>query len=80
MTVTLFADLLLACTLLNYGLLLVWFLAFKFAHTWLYGLHSRWFRMSPEQFDAIHYAGMAIYKIGLFLLNLAPYIALKIVA
>ena len=35
--------------------------------------------MSAEQFDAIHYAGMAMYKIGILLVNLVPYVALRIV-
>jgi hypothetical protein len=33
-----------------------------------------------EQFDSAHYTGMAIYKIGVLLLNLAPYFALRMVA
>ena len=32
-----------------------------------------------EQFDALHYAGMALYKVGILLLNLVPYIALRLV-
>jgi hypothetical protein len=36
--------------------------------------------MPVEQFDAIHYAAMAIYKIGIILFNLVPYAALIIVA
>ena len=35
--------------------------------------------MSVEQFDMLHYAGMAIYKIGILLLNLVPFIVLHIV-
>ena len=31
-----------------------------------------------EQFDMLHYAGMSVYKIGIILLNLVPYIALHI--
>jgi len=73
-------DVLLWCTVINYGVLLWWFLVFIFAHDWMLRLHGRWFRMPVEQFDAIHYAGMAIYKIGIFLLNLVPYVALLIVA
>jgi hypothetical protein len=46
----------------------------------MYRLHGRWFRLSPEQFDAIHYGAMAVYKIGILLLNLVPYLALRIVA
>ncbi len=67
------------CAAINYGALLWWFLFFKFAHDWVHRLHARWFRLSAEQFDAIHYAGMAIYKIGILLFNLVPYVALRIV-
>lgn len=69
---------LLWCTLINYGVLLLWFLTFRFAHAWMYRLHGRWFGLSEERFDAIHYAGMAVYKIGVLLFNLVPYFALLI--
>ena len=61
---------------INYGVLLVWFGAFVFAHDWMYRLHTRWFKLSVETFDALHYAGMSIYKIGIILLNLVPLLAL----
>lgn len=68
---------LLLCSLgLNYVILLLWFTVFVYAHDWLYRLHSRWFRLSVATFDAIHYAGLAVYKIGVILLNLVPLIAL----
>jgi hypothetical protein len=70
---------LLWCTAINYGVLVVWFLAFVFAHDWMLGLHGRWFRLPREQFDAVHYAGMGIYKIGILLFNLVPLIALYII-
>jgi Family of unknown function (DUF6868) len=70
---------LLWCTVINYGVLLVWFFAFMLAHDWIYQLHSRWFHLPVEQFDMLHYAGISIYKIGILLLNLVPYIALHIV-
>jgi hypothetical protein len=38
--------------------------------------HGRWFKISVDPFDAIHYAGLAIYKIGILLLNPVPLIAL----
>lgn len=56
----------------NYIVLLVWFAAIVFAHDWVYRFHTRWFQLSRERFDAIHYGGMAAYKIGVLLLNLAP--------
>jgi len=36
--------------------------------------------MPVEQFNSIHYAVMAVYKIGVLLFNLVPYMALLIVA
>lgn len=71
-------DLLLWCLALNYGVLLTWFAAFCFGHSWLFKLHGRWFKLSEERFDAIHYVGMAIYKIGILLFNLVPLVALWI--
>ena len=69
---------LLWCAVINYGILLVWFLFFMLGHDWMYRLHSRWFHLSVEQFDTLHYAGISVYKIGIILLNLVPYIALHI--
>ena len=71
-------DVLLWCTGINYGVLFVWFLFFVLAHDWMYQLHGMGFHVSVEQFDALHYAGMALYKVGILLLNLVPYVALRI--
>jgi len=79
MTVDTIRDALLWCTVINYAILLWWFLMFSLARDWMQRFHGRWFHLSAERFDAIHYAGMAIYKIGIFLFNLAPWIALRIV-
>ena len=80
MGIELTRNFLLWCTIINYGILLLWFLFFALAHDWIYGFHSRWFRLSREQFDAIHYAGMAVFKIGIILFNLVPFVVLWIVS
>jgi hypothetical protein len=67
------------CAVINFGLLIWWALFMLLAHDLVYRLHSRWFKLSVEQFDAIHYTGMAFFKIMVLLFNLAPYIALRIV-
>ena len=72
-------DFLLWCTVINYGILLVWFLVFVFARDWMHRIHGRWFRLSGSQFDVLHYAGMAIFKIGIILFNLVPFVVLFIV-
>ena len=73
------SDFLLWCTVLNYVVLLLWFVVFSLAHDWMFKLHGRWFRLTPPQFDALHYAGMTVYKVGILLLNLVPLVALSIV-
>ena len=67
---------LLWCAGINYGVMLVWFAVFVYSHDWMYRLHTRWFKLSVETFDALHYAGLSIYKIGVILLNLVPLVAL----
>ena len=67
---------LLWCTVINYALLLVWFLLFALPHGWLYQLWGRWFHLTAEQFDSLNFAGMMLYKLGIMLLNLAPLVAL----
>jgi hypothetical protein len=70
---------LLWCTVINYGVLLVWFIFFALLHDRVFRLHSLWFRLHMEQFDMLHYGSMAVFKIGIILFNLVPLIALCIV-
>jgi hypothetical protein len=67
---------LLWCVCIDYGVLFVWFGVFVFAHDWLYRVHTRWFKLSRETFDALHYGAMAAYKIGVLLFTLVPLLAL----
>ncbi len=67
---------LLSSVLINYIILMIWFLAIIFARDWIKQVHGKWFNLSDTTFDAIHYGGMAVYKIGILLFNLVPLIAL----
>jgi len=79
MTIDLVRDALLWCFIINIGILLWWFLFFTLAHDWVYQFHGKWFKLSVERFDTIHYASMAFYKICIFVFNIVPYFALCIV-
>ena len=79
MTVEIIRDILGWCSVINVGLLLWWLLIFTMAHDWIYKMHGKWFKLSVERFDTIHYAGMAFFKICIFLFNIVPYLALRIV-
>lgn len=78
MTMQELKEFLMWCTLINYGILLVWFGVFAFAPKFIHNVHSRWFKVSEETFHAIHYAGISLYKIGIILLNFVPWIVLLI--
>jgi hypothetical protein len=79
MTLELIRNALGWCAVINLALLIWWFLFLALAHDWTYRLHNRWFSLSVERFDSIHYAGMAVFKMGILLFNLVPYFALRIV-
>lgn len=79
MTVEVITAVLGWCTLINLALLVWWLLFIVFAHDWTYRMHTRWFGISREQFDAIHYRLMGLFKMGVLFFNLVPYLALRIV-
>jgi hypothetical protein len=79
MSIEVLRTFLLGCTVINYGILLLWFVLFAMAREWMLRFHGRWFRLSGEQFDTLHYAGMSVFKIAIILFNLTPWIALSIV-
>jgi hypothetical protein len=79
MTLEIIRDMLGWCIVINWILLAWWLLFFILAHDWMYRIHGKWFNLSVEKFDAIHYSGMAIFKTAIFVFNLVPYLALRIV-
>lgn len=66
------------CAIINYCVLLLWVVLFFFARSWRQ-LQRRWFKISDETFAALHFGGMGLFKLGIVLFNLVPYIALRIV-
>lgn len=69
---------LLSAFLVASGILLIWWIMMLAARDWVFRIHTKWFKLSREQFDAIHYAGIMFFKILVIVLFLVPYIALKI--
>jgi len=43
-------------------------------------MHSRFFKLPDATFDAIHYGGMAFYKLCIFIFTIVPYFALLIIS
>ncbi|MDE2394076.1 MAG: hypothetical protein KGL43_00760 [Burkholderiales bacterium] len=67
------------CALVNYGLLVVWALLVLVARgPWL-ELQQRLFGLPPEPVRVLNCAGIALYKIGIILFFLVPYLVLRLV-
>ena len=79
MTIELVRDVLAWCSVINLGFLLFWVLMLSLAHDFVYKFHGKWFKLSVERFDAIHYALIGIFKLGIILFNIVPYFALRII-
>ena len=67
MTIEIIRDVLAWCSVINIGFLLLWVLWLKLGHDFVYRVHGKWFKMSEERFDTIHYAGMLYFKMGILI-------------
>jgi hypothetical protein len=72
------ARILLRCFVLGYCLLLLWFVLYLFAGTWVYG-SGKLFGLMPHEVDIIHLCGISIVKCVVMLFFLFPYIAIRLV-
>ncbi len=68
------------CAVINYAMLLLWFFLYAAAYGWMAGLSQRLFGISTERYDSLSFSGMLYFKLGIFLFNIGPYIALRIMA
>jgi hypothetical protein len=63
MNIELTREFLLWCTIINFGILMVWWLFFVVARDWMHRFHGKW----------------AVFKIGIILFNLVPLVVLYII-
>ena len=78
MTIQVVRDTLLWGAVINYVVLIVWFLTVALHWEWPYAASAKWFGISREKVNAINFAAFCLYKGGIVLFFLAPYIALLI--
>ncbi len=74
------AGILIRCFLGGMALLIIWFAGYAAAGDWIYQVHTRWFQIPRQTFDAIHYTGMAVTKIAIILFFLLPWIAIQLIS
>ena len=68
------------CTLLNVGLMIISFIMLVVAGDFVYKMHSKYFAMTRESFNASLYLIIGLYKIAVFVFNLIPWVALLIMS
>ncbi len=78
MTIEMWREMLLWCTLLNVAVLIFWFFLYVFGRRFVRSVHGRWFAIPPEQIDAVQYLLMGIYRLAIIVFCLMPLIALHI--
>lgn len=78
MTIEYVRDLLGWCTLINWVILFLWWGGLCFAGDFFYRMHTKWFGISRETFDAMHYGGLGLFKLLIIVFNMAPYLALRL--
>jgi len=67
---------LLYSTIINYVLLITWFLIERFPHMWIYNLSCGGTQISIESFDNMMFLGIVFYKLAIIFFNLIPCIVL----
>ncbi len=69
---------LLRCFIIGFVVLMIWFVFFLVAGGLIYDVHGSMFKkITDRQFEVIHYCGMGLLKLFIFVFFLVPYIALR---
>ena len=63
--------------IVNIVLLMFWFLVIVLMPDLIFRIQGRWFNISRERFDMIHYLLLGLFKMGIWLFNLTPYLVLR---
>jgi hypothetical protein len=66
------------CTVIDYGVLLLWCLMFKLGHDLHYRLTSWWFPVTVSRYDELNFTGIVFFKLAIVLFNLVPFIGLRL--
>ena len=73
------AKVLLRCWIFGFVLLLIWFGFYVLLGDVIHGLHGNMFGLSKNELNVIHYCGMGLLKLLVFVFFLFPWLAIKMV-
>jgi hypothetical protein len=66
MSIELARSFLLWCAVINYAILLLWFVVFTLAHDWMRHFHGRWFRCPMSSSTVFTILGCRYTRSGFF--------------
>ena len=66
------------CTAINFGMLLVASIMLAFMRSGMSTIHGKMFELSEGDLSRAYFQYLAQYKIAIFVFNLVPYVALRI--
>jgi hypothetical protein len=78
MSISEFREVLLWCFVINYALLILWFLISIF-WSFPYDLCAKWCKVSRERINELNFLALILYKAAVILFVLVPLIAMWIV-
>lgn len=68
------------CTIINIGMLTCSSIMIILFNAPVKKLHAKMVHISPDRLDELYFNFLGNYKLGIFIFNLVPYFALKIMA
>ena len=68
------------CTIINGGLFVIAIVYLVLAPDSVYRMQSKWLPIPRETFNVTMYSFIGLFKLGLLVLNVVPYLALLIIA
>jgi hypothetical protein len=66
------------CTLLNLAMLMFAAILLTAKRDWMMDIHSTWYGVAKDDLPKTYFEYLAYYKIAIFVFNLIPYLALRI--
>lgn len=66
------------CTVINIGILLIATIFIAFARSTISVIHSKLFKLNDADLSSSYFQFLGQYKLAIYVFNLVPYIALRI--
>ncbi len=68
------------CSILSIGILLYTTIMLSVFKGFAKSMHTKWFGISEEQLDTLYFNFLGHLKLAIIMLNIVPYIALRIIS